>query len=420
MSQEQIIIADLTEEMTRIGITASDVANVIIPANFDFPLRAAVRNTASGLLTLAGREAADVKADAQTLVFNRLNRLLPRIEDAELQSQLSGALWTAFCNALSGDGLIDSGKRSVGYVIPHHLSTQSLLENFRMASAGESRVRMCGYVNETAALVMGFLRSLNFKLDELDFSSMKTVFLIVAHDEQNIETVCFNYYRESASRHYIVVRDFFHTNASELYERFAEGDWLKDLSLIISVENASISEEARRGLIGGLEPLASTAEKKRYYTGGTRKLKIKGAAYIAQFCEGRIASPDEYHISTAFNVGIQLDQQRFRSLLTKDEIATVETYPHQVAQPFHISGEPGAELSINLLCSYGEQVKDSILLCRMKITGEALAAVARAKDPIIISVLRFDSPGSGEIVLGLVSGNQTLERRRFVLPGLVL
>ncbi|HEX8174605.1 MAG TPA: hypothetical protein VF543_05745 [Pyrinomonadaceae bacterium] len=420
MAQEQIIIADLTKEMTRIGITSTDTGKVIVPENFNFPLRVAVRHSPSGLLTLAGDEVTDAKADAQTLVFNRLNRLLPRIEDEELQVQLSSALWSALCTTLARDGLIDSEKRNVGYIIPHHLSTQSLLENFRIASAGENRVSICGYVHEATALVIGFLRSLNFKLDEMDFSSMKTILLILVHDEQNIEVVCFNYAKESASHHHILVRDFFHTSGDQLYERFAESDWLKDLSLIISVENASIPEEGRRGLISSLEPLAGATAKKRYYTGGTAKLKIKGAAYIAQCCEGQTTASDEYHIATAFNVGIQIDQQRFHPLLTKDEMAGIETYPHQIAQPFKISGEPGPELSINLLCGYGEQVRDSILLCRMKITGDSLAKITREKEPLILVVLRFDSPGSGEVVLGPVSGNQTLERRKFILPGLVL
>lgn len=420
MTRERIIIADFTREAARIGVTDSEAQAVVILDEFEFPLRAAVRQTATEVLAFAGDEARDIRRDAHTLVFNRLHDLLLRMEDVELQSYLTEALWRTLCNSLTQRGVIDAARPNIGYIIPPYLSSRPLLENIRSSCAEERRVRMAGFAHEAAALVVGFLRSALFKSSEVASHSNETTCLVVAYDEQDIDVICFDYAKESAIRHQVRVRDFFRVSQTELSDRFARSDWLNSLSRLISVEATSMSGEAGRDLMKILKPFTGSASQHRYRTGGAHKLKIKGAAYIAQCCLGRGRAADEYVVSTAYHVGVQLNREAFHPLLTKNEMARIDSYPHRCVQPFTIRGEPGEQLQLSLLCGYSDQMSEATLLGRATMSGQDLSAVMHKGDAILMTLLRFDAPGCGELVLGSLLDNKIIARQPFVLPGLVL
>ena len=413
----RIIIADLTREVARVGLAALDDPTVEVSADFGLPQRVAIRQEEAGLITLAGEEEASVRSDARTLVFNRLHKLLPRVGDAELRSRLIGALWRALCEELEKSGLVRPEGNCVGYVIPHHLSTQPLLEEFRAVCAGAS-VQPVGFVHEAAALILGFVRSPLFPKVFPTGGERATICLVVAYDEMGVDVACFDYSDARPPRRELVIRDFFHSTCVGLKKALEGRAWSGAVTHLISVEDEEVAGGALAALVAVLQGDDGAAAKKRFQTPGAHRLKIKGAAYVAQCCHGRGDPAAEFSISSAYNVGVQIDLKRFHPIMDGQQASMVYDFPRRAAQTFALQGQPGGELRLNLCCGYSERMAEAIPLGVMGVATGELARGAGRGAAVTVAVT-LDAPGGGQFMLETPETGRPLGSQSFVLPSLV-
>jgi hypothetical protein len=414
---ERIIIADLTRERAQVGLASPDSPGVEVPEEFSLPQRAIIRQETAGLLTLAGDAAAGIQSDANTLVFNRLHRLLARVGDGELRSHLAGALWGALCEELEARGLTDSTGSSAVYAILHHLSPQPLLDDFRAACAGAS-VPLHGFVHEGAALVLGFIRSAMFPKVFSGDEVRATVCLVVAYAETGVDVVCFDHEVTATTRRELVLRDFFHSNSVSLAKALDGRDWWGAVTHFISVEDVAMSE-AEQEQVAATMRIASgvKATKKRFQTARAQRIKIKGAAYVARCCHGRGDPTEEYLISNAYHVGVQINRERFHPVLAMREALLTNQFPHRAAQTFSLRGQSGGQLRVNVCCGYSGRMGEAIILGVMT-TGDLTRPAGR--EFAFTVAFTLDAPGGGQFMLETVDSRQPLGSQNFILPGLVI
>lgn len=414
----RIIIADLTRAEARVGLATLGESAVEVPDDFRVPQRVAVRQGATGLSTVGGEAAADARADAHTVVFNRLHKLLPRMGDAGLRSRLAAAAWGALCLGLERRGFVEPATRAAAYVIPHHLSTQTLLEEFRTACAGAS-VRPVGFVHEAAALVLGFVRAPLLPEAFPAGDQRATICLVVAYDETGVEVACFDHSAAGTARRRLLIRDFFHTTCVGLKKALEGRPWAGAVTHFVSVEDEGVRGGALEALIEVLQSGGAGATKKRVQTQGAHRLKIEGAAYVAQCCHGRGDPSEEYSVSNAYSVGVQVDSKRFHAVLDGQEASAADHFPRRASQTFALQGQHGGKLRLNLCCGYSGRISEAIPLGDVVLpAGEFGRGVSR-KPAVTVAVV-LDATGGGQFVLETAGTKRPLATQSFVLPGLLL
>lgn len=411
-----IVIADLARDAARVGLAALGDQSVEVPAEFALPQRVALVLGDAGIVALAGGAAAGARTDAHTLVFNRLQKSLPRVGDSELRSRLAAANWGALCEELTGRGLVGP-EGCVGYVIPHHLSTQPLLEEFRAACAASS-VRPVGFVHEAAALALGFVRS-PLLTKTLDGGGGRATFcLLVASDESEVDVVCFDYSAEHPPRRELLIRDFFHADCAGLSKSLEGRSWAAGITHLVSVEDEAVEAESLAPLVALFKADGARVEKRRFKASAARRLKIGGAAHVARCCHGRGGAGEEYSISNAYGIGVQTDRKRFHPIIDGLTASAVEDFPRRAEQTFALRGQPGAQLRLDLRCGYSDRVAETIPLGVATVGVSDLARRAGRGEAVNVAVT-LDAPGAGQFTLESATTRRPLASLPFVLPSLV-
>lgn len=419
MKSEQIVVVDWTRSAARVGVFAESMHGWQLESELILPPRLVLRHDPGDAPRIvAGEQATEARADANTLIFEQPARSLPHLEDPELQTLLLAGFWRAVRQNLVERGQLQVDKQVAGYVVPPHRFPQPLLERFRAGCADEPPLKFSGSVHEAAALVIGLLRG-GFHLEESEMLSDDpiTICCAVGVDEQTVEVVCFEYTRAQRTVHRIVIRDFFKTTFADLSNRLHECDWLGLFSLLVIVEDPTLPAAAQASLNALLEALAAGATLEHQQSTNASQLKLRGAAHIALCAAGRAPDEEEYDVAHACHVGVQTDQQHFQPIISKDAWAQLAEFPYLAAQAFRLRGEPGNALRLNLYSGYSTWVADAVPLGHTMLWQEDLAQLAGTA--ALTAAVRLDAPSSGEFLLGLMPENRTLRRQAFTLPGLV-
>jgi hypothetical protein len=388
----------------------------------DMPARLVVKlEQADGVRVLAGEQAKEAREDARTLIFEQPVRDLPHMEDAELQTLLLAGFWRALGQSLVARGQLRADERAVGYVVPPHRFPLPLLESFRASCTGEASLKLIGSAHEAAALLLGFLRSEAFSLDESAAQSdvPVTICLVVACDEQTVDVICFDYTRTTPTRQRILIRDFFQTTCAELSIRLRDCDWLGAFSQLFIVEDPMLPASAQSTLDAPLQAIADGVARQRHQLPVASELKLRGAAHIALCAAGHAPDEQEYDVAHACHIGLQIDQQHFQPVINKEAWAQLTEFPHLAAQAFRLRGNPGNALRLNLYSGYSTRVADAVPLGHMMLWHEDLAQL-KGTAPALTAAVRLDAPCSGEFLFGLMPENRALRRQSFTLPGLVV
>lgn len=414
-------MADWTCGAALVGIFAEGVRGWLLESELSLPARLAVRQEQADVLrVMAGEEAAEAREDAGTLVFEQPARDLPLMEDPELQTLLLAGFWRALTSELLLRGLLRDGEQAAGYVVPSHRFPLPLLECFRAAGAGERPLKLSGFVREAAALVLGFLRSEAFRSEAgaMQSGAPLTICLVAPSDEQAVDVACFDYERETPTCQRVLIRDFFQTTRAEASERLRDCDWLGGLSLLVLVEHPALHASAQSAFRATLEAVAAGVACPRWQLDTAPKLKLYGGAHVALCAAGRAPDEQEYDISHVCHIGLQIDQQHFRPIVTKDAWSHLTGFPHLAAQAFRLRGHPGNAMRLNFYSGYSTRVADAVPLGHTILRQED---VTRLTGPATLTAaVRLDTPGSGEFLLGLLPENRVLCRQAFTLPGLVV
>lgn len=427
MSGRAIVTLDLSAPGARARVTA---ARVGVPrVEFDLTLRAAVRAEGGRIVTLLGAEAADALEDERTLVFDDLGAAFPHIENAGVLRHLIRALWEWVERELvsrAGEGL--AGRADAHVVVPNGYPP-ALLESFREACAGARHVTLSGFAHETAALLVGLLRSESFARAgrEGNLRPPATVCLFAARGESEIDVACFDYLSEESGESRALVRDHFRTSGDELLTRLRSCDWLGSFSAILLLEDTELGERARARLSETFDAIGMGVAETRLRTDEVRRLKAAGVGQISRAGTagrgGVAAAHDseaawECSIEAAFNLGVRVDQESFYPVFSKHDYAAARDYPWVAFQSFELRGRPGGEVRLGLYCGFSDRVSDATPLGHVSLGGRHLAALAGGT-PSALAAIRLDAPGSGEFALYLLPGDELVGSFPFTLPALV-
>jgi hypothetical protein len=419
MNSEQIVIVDWTRSAARVGVFVETSRSWQLESEVNLPSRLVVsQKQGQAPIMVAGAQALEARADQDTLIFEELARELPSLEDEELQTLLLAGFWREVEQSLVEGGQLRADTQAVGYAVLPHRFSQPLLERFRASCARERPLKFCASVHEAAALVIGFLRSEAFQLDEdaMPDDAPVIICFVLAADEQTIDVACFDYTRANRALHRIVIRDFFQTTCSELSTRLRECDWLGVFSLLVIVEDSGLSASAQAVINVPLQAIAAGLTTQRHQLSNASQLKLNGAAHIAFCSAGRARDEQEYDVAHACHVGVQINQTHFQPVISKEEWAQLAEFPHLAAQAFRLSGSPGNALRLNFYSGYSTSVADAVPLGHTMLWQEDLAQLGGAA---LTAAVRLDAPSSGEFLLGLMPANREVRRQRFTLPGLM-
>jgi len=420
MKSDLVVVVDWTRSAARVAVFAENVRGGQLQFEMSLPPRLAVRHeNGAPPHILAGERATELRADANTLVFEQPVRDLPHIEDPELQTSLLAGFWRAAGQSLAERRDLQPDKQAGGYVVLPYRFSQPLVESFRASCADERPLKLLGSVHEAAALVIGFVRSEAFQPDEgqLQSEAPITVCLVVACDEQTIDVLCFDYTRATPALHRIVIRDFFQTTGAELSTRLHECDWLGRFSRLDIVEDPALTAAAQDAINTPLQAIAAGITPQRHQLPAASQLKLRGAAHIALSAAGRAPDEQAYDVAHALHIGVQINQQHFEPVINKAAWAELTEFPHLAAQAFRLRGQPGNALRLNLYGGYSTNVADAVPLGNAMLWQEDLAQITSAAT--LTAAVRLDSPGSGEFSFGLMPENRALRRQPFRLPELM-
>jgi hypothetical protein len=416
MKQEQIVIVDWSRSATQVGVFAETARGWQLQSEMTMAARLVVMNQLGGEpCVLAGDQAANATADGETLIFEQPAVDLPRLEDPELQTLLLAGFWRGLGENLNARELLRADCPAAGYLVTPYRFSQALLQKFRACCAAERSLKFCGHVHEAAALAVGFLRSEIFE-DAMPAAGPVTLCLVVAASEQKIDVVCLDYTRAAGALHRIVIRDFFQTTCAQLSERLHECDWLGLFSRMFILQEPSLKEDIQAALNAPLQAIAAGCSCDRHQWAGASQLKLRGAAHIGLCAGGQAPDEQEYDVTHACHIGVQIDQQHFQPVIHKDEWARLTEFPYLAAQAFRLSGRPGNALRLNFCSGYSTSVAEAASLGHAMLWHEDLAQLEGAA---LTAAVRLDAPGDGEFLLGLMPENRALRRQEFTLPGLV-
>lgn len=420
MTTQQTIIADLTKPVARICVVDPGGKPLELNHQQVVPYRVAIRNDEAGLRFLAGDKAENIREDERTLIFNNLASELLRIEDEELQSELALAFWSEICETLSSQGVLkDSAETVKGYIIPHHCSPPDLLVHIRKGSAAK-KLSIAGFCHEGISLVMGLLRSGAFASAIHGRDSSVPICLFAA-DDNVIDVVCFDYLVDDDGRISILLRNYFRATSDDLFRRLKQANGLDTFTVLLLLESSNLSDSVKdtlNALIDGV--WADNVVKERQVMPQLPWLKALGAAYIASYCSGQAATPEEYNFQTAWHIGVRLDRDSFHPLVSSKQFEETRDFSYSALQFFKLRGRPGNEMRVQLYCGFSPRVEDSTLLGQVTLSNPELASLASDNESMLGAVLRLDTHGSGEFTLGLLPGDRIVSSMAFALPGLMI
>lgn len=417
----RLVVVDWTRSAALVGVFVESAGGWQLESGLDMTPRLAVRHDElGGLRVLVGEEAMDAREDESTLVFEQPARDLPRMEEAELQTLLLSGFWRGVAQGLVTRGLLRAGEQVAGYVVPPHRFPLPLLESFRASCAGERPLKLIGIAHEAAALVLGFLRSEAFHPEKSTAQSGApvTICLVVACDEQAVDVACFDYTRVTPTQHSILIHDFFQTTCAELSTRLHDCDWLGAFSQLVIAEDPALSASAQATFRAPLRAIADGVARQYQQTPAASELKLRGGAHVALCASGGVPDEQEYDVAHACHIGLQINQQHFQPVVSKEAWAQLTEFPHLAAQAFRLRGHPGNALRLNFYSGYSTRVADAVPLGHTMLWQEDLAQLTSAET--LTAAVRLDAPGSGEFLLGLMPENRALRRQPFALPGLVV
>jgi hypothetical protein len=390
-------------------------------ARLALPLRVAVRGGAGGLRILAGEGARGPEPDAGALVFHNLLEDLPAMEDEEVQGDLLEPFWSSVVSAAGRRYRTVLGADTTAYVVYPHGYPAGLLGAARAACARSEEVRRVVFVHEALALILGlfYSRGSGGALPLGGGTQPVTACAVVARAEQQVEVACFDYLSPAGTAGRLVIRDYFRTTCRGLPQRLDGCEWLGEISLLCRAEAPALGGPAREALAQALRGVDGLAVQTAPPPSTLPWLKCLGAAYVAgcNAAGGRQLPP--YDVVNSLHVGVRLDQRRFYPVLRKEESARAAALPGPAAKSFRLSGEPGRGMELSLHAGYSDLVAESVALGSLSIDAHDLSLLAGGRGGELFAAVHLNSPGGGELTLGLMPDDRVIGTLPFVLPGLV-
>jgi hypothetical protein len=410
---------DLTTRPVRFGIaSANGPLSVEVLSELSLPWRVAIQlDENDELHRFTGNETLQINEYGHTLIFDEVQTSIPRIKDKELRALLLGELWKAVGQTLGS--FLSAHRPPPIYVISPYFYSQSLLDEMREASLS-GPVRLAGFVHEAASLLLGTIQTDIFSqmTEGLSFHELATLSLIAAYEDASVDVACFDYSLEGDGSHRILIRDYFHTTDDNLRTRLEKCDWLDQFAKLLLLASQGCDAESNKALTNTLRTLSLDAAVTRHEILKLTNLKMTGAAHIARCCGGT-GDKSRYVLDIVYNIGVQVEQDRFHPILSKDEMSRLTIYPHTVAQTLQVQGDPGNQMRLDLYCGQSDVVGDGILLGGFTLSRQDLMANASTISPLALFAT-MKTPGSGEITLGLLENDRVIDRVPFTVPALVV
>lgn len=412
------MIVDLTGPEASVSVRGKRGSSAGAPSEFTLPWAVAFRYRDSALLELAGEDVRNLVEDDDTILFDRLHEDLHRIQDAETQEKIIRTLWDAIRRNAAELKLLNSGGRAVAHVIVPYQYPQPLLESFREVCTTEERdIVLRGFINEAVAVAVGFVRSPYFSSDTSGMTSAR-ICLIATDVPDDTTVVCFDYRKELPNRYFIRIQDFFHAPCASLAERMRSAAWLSGTHGLFSLATPRLGEEQSADLERALSRVVGPMVI-RNTIDDVHMLKRNGATHLAACCLGQAKGNEEFVISAAADIGVQMNRRSIYPMVRREGVMGEREYPHEAVTIFKLNKLPDHELEVNLYGGFSGWVDESVQLASARISVEELAVQPKKSDLELIVTVKLESVGQGEFKIDRARGGVSLAVGEFTLPGLV-
>lgn len=418
MKEANTIIFDMTNKQTLVGVV-SKTGDVVLVEDFEPDFRVVLAKLDGEIIARAGAETDQTTGSVPLLVFDHLNQCLPLIEDEELQARLIGSFWTFLVRAAMARGLIDPLGKVTGYVLVPHNWPLPELECFREACAAGDWIRLVGFPNEAASLVVGTLQHSMFRSSvQHGLPEPLAACLIASHNDGVVEVCFFEYSSVEQLKHRIFIGDFFRTNCSELAGELRARDWCRPNLTVVSLESSKLSARSNKSLAKAFEDLSLGPVRNQCLPAELLALKMSGAAYIARCCEGRSSDSTIYDLETAYSIELQTNAASSLPILTQRSLAFAARFPVSSSRAFRLSDRLIGALRLKSRCGYSNRVDESTHLGDFIVLPEIHKAAGGSQT--LSAVVRLDSRGSGELTLESRAAQLVIGSLAFTLPGLMV
>ena len=417
MVGKDVTTVDLTRPEATVRVTGRRGRSAGAPVELTLPWAVAFRLQGSAVRGFAGDDLSNLLEDSETILFDRLHEDLPRIQPKSAKRIVS-TFWEAVRSKLRQRGLLDlDGKLKVHVIVPYQYP-QTLLESVREGCAGaEPAVLLQGFINEALALVMGFVRSPYFTSDTSGMTSARICLMTIeAGDLCNV--VCFDYFKEQPARHFIRIQDFFKATCAELPARLKSTTWLDSTHGMFCLTPRELAEEHRKELEQTLNS-ATRPMVIRHSVNNAHELTLAGGTHLAACCLGQGESGDDFVISTAIDIGVQVNQSSMYALVRREGLAGERAYPHERVETFKLSRLSENDLEVNLYSGFSESLTDCVQLSSARIPVKDLSLSQKRSSAELTIAVSLDSPGHGTFGINRALDGQILAKGEFTLPGLI-
>lgn len=415
MRDRDLLIVDWTRGGPRLGVFgASDDRKLSFESSIGS--RVVLKHEPTGLSVISGAAAMAIEQTPQTIIFEDSAVAVSRTDESELIGLLVEGFWNSLTEQLSAQKQLTS-EQLVTYVVTPQSFSPAVIESLQAAARNHPALKLQGCIQDAAALIIGVLRALPFHQYDTT-SSEVTIALLVACDEHGVDIACFDYLPASPTRQTVFIRDCFQTTCRDLAKRLHECDWLGSFSQLIIVEDPNLSAAAGAAIEWTSQAIADAEIIRREILSSASQLRMFGAAHIAVCASGVITDEQEYELATAWNLGLQIDQEYFHPIISKDAWSSASDSSALATQAFGLHGKPATSLRLNFCAGYSRLVTDAVALGHTVLYREELAQLNESS--VLTASVSLDGQGGGEFRVGVMPQNRLLRRHEFTLPGLIV
>jgi hypothetical protein len=410
------MIVDLTGPEAWISMFGTRGPAAESSSEFSLPWAVAFQYRDGSLLKLAGEDLRDLAEDDGTILFDCLHEDLHRIQDEKAREQIIRTFWDAIRLNTAERRQLPVGQRAVAHAIVPYQYPQPLLESFRAVCVSEERdLVLRGFINEAVAVVVGFVRSPYF-IAETSGVTAARICLVVTDVPDDTMVICFDYRKELPAHCFIRIQDFFRTSCVGLAERMRSAAWLSDTHGLFSLASARLGEEQSVELERALGRVVGPMVVRNPIE-DVRELRRSGATYLAACCLGRGEGDEEFVISAAADIGVQMNRESIYPIVRREASVGEREYPHEAVTIFKLNQLPEHELEVNLYSGFSGWVDDSVRLASARISVKELASQLN-KAELIVTV-NLKAVGHGVFRVDRAFDGRSLATGEFTLPGLV-
>ncbi|MDY7033842.1 MAG: hypothetical protein SVY10_18260 [Thermodesulfobacteriota bacterium] len=405
-------IADLSENPIQligvpVRIPLDDIPDVY-PLHL-IPWRATFVREADLVKSQFGEE--QISGD-EFVVFEALDKNLPDIDNPEVQRDIV----KAFVMKIHSEILKDkptSDPHEMILIMPYHFP-HTLIDIFRtIINRQDYGLELKGIFSEQICQIAYTIKNMPV-MNQKDSTEKRVIIInLRSHSDGRILKLI---WRERSDESHIEIVDNsqISLNSKEDIEVLISELRIHEMNSVIFIFGSDINkgtqfENIAKGKMASSQ-YSKSKVKKAFMVQNLQKkpenaqtVKFIGALQLLKFMEGKEEPNKRFYIQNRFNIGVHSGQERFHTLVPREEVSITNRFPSDYFGVFRLKETLSQNVRFTLCCGYSERTCDSIPLGYLNSNGKT-----HGKDEIyeLVVSVHMDSIAQGKATLYYVNPNE--------------